>query len=73
MSGGYMNELIKAATGSLWQPACALTRHVIRHLKRHVSRHVNRQSGLLQACSAQRSCGISVWHKIAGCTGSGPA
>ena len=41
MSGEYMNEYIKAATGSLWQPTCALSRHVTRHLNRHVSRHVN--------------------------------
>jgi hypothetical protein len=43
-----MNELIKAATGTLWLPACALTRHVTRHLNRHVSRHVKRQIGAIQ-------------------------
>ena len=31
-----MNELIKAATGSLWQPACALIRHVRCQVKRQI-------------------------------------
>jgi hypothetical protein len=44
-SGEYMNEYIKAATGSLWRVMPALIRHVTRHLNRHVGRHVNHQYG----------------------------